>query len=662
MSTQRRCLSSPLSFLIVLSIAATFAIPAWGVGFQPVSAEELKLAGDPKAPGAPAIILFREVDRDDRGQTAHEDVYFRIKILTEEGRKYADVEIPFFKDEGSIVGIHARTIKPDGSIVDFGGKAFNKEIVKARGVKYLAKTFTMPDVQIGGILEYYYTTDFNEKFVFDSHWILSHELFTKHAKFSLKPYVSDYVQMHCRWTWHNLPQGTALPLEAPNHIINLEVSDVAAFHTEDYMPPENEMKGRVDFIYSEDFVEKDPDKYWKNLGKKRNDSLESFIGKRKAMEQAVSGIVSPADSPDVKLQKIYVRVQQLRNTSYEAEKTEQEQKREKEKDPGNVEELWKKQYGNGGEITWLFLALARAAGLEAYGMWVPDRQNYFFSPLTMEGRRLDSNIVVVKLNGKDVFCDPGSAFTPYCMLPWVETGVQGLKLDKDGGSWLQTTLPASAESSIQRKGQLKLSDTGDLEGKLTLTFTGLEAAHCRVEERLADDAARKKFLEDQLKESIPAAAEVELTNQPDWKSSTPPLVAEFTLKIPGWMAGAGRHALLPVGLFSAPEKHLFDHADRVQPVYFEYPFQRLDDVSIELPLGWQISTLPAPHKDNANVITYTMQAENNKGTLHLNRTLNVDILLLQTKFYPALRNFFQNVRTADEQQVMLQPAGANASN
>src|SRR5262249_7202922 len=112
------------------------------------------------------------------------------------------------------------------------------------------------------------------------------------------------------------------------------------------------------------------------------------------------------------------RVQHIRNTSYEAEKTEQEQKREKEKDPGNVEDVWKKQYADGMELTWLFLALTRAAGFDAAGMWVSDRRNYFFTPQTMEGRRLDANVVVVKLNGKDVFFEPGAAFTPYAMLPW----------------------------------------------------------------------------------------------------------------------------------------------------------------------------------------------------------------------------------------------------
>jgi hypothetical protein len=661
MSASRLHFSGLVSFFFVLT-AVLIPNSVWAVGFQPVPPDELKMNSEPKAPGAPAIILFRQVDRDDRGHTAHEDVYFRIKILSEEGRKYADIEIPFFKEDGKIVGIHARTIEPDGTIVNFSGKVFDKSIVKARGVKYMAKTFTLPDVQVGSILEYYYTTDLSENFVFDSHWILSNELFTKHAKFSLKPYTSDYIPIGVRWTWNKLPAGGTPPAEAPNHVVNLEASDIPAFQTEDYMPPENELKSRVDFIYSEDVFEKDPDKYWKKVGKKRNDQLESFIGKRKAMDQAVAEIVSSGDSPEVKLQKIYSRVQQIRNTSYEVEKTEQEQKRNKEKDPSNVETIWKKQYGNGAELTWLFLALARAAGFEASGMWLADRSNYFFMTQSMDGRRLDANVVVVKLNGKDVFLDPGAAFTPFGMLPWVETAVKGLKLDKDGGSWLETALPAASDSEIQRKAQLKLGETGDLEGKLTVTYTGLEASHRRVEERLADEAARKTFLEDEVKEAIPAACDLELTNQPDWKSSSTPLVAEYTLKVPGWVSGAGRRALLPVGLFAAREKHLFDHADRVHPIYFQYPFQRVDDVSIDLPLGWQITTVPKPQKLDVKAISYALEANNDKGTLHLSRVLDVDIVLLPSNTYATLRKVFQIVRTGDEEQVILQPGGATASN
>lgn len=643
-----------LSLVGFFVLTITLTTPLWSVSFQPVVPEELKMTSEPKAPGAPAIILFREVDRDDRGNTAHEDVYFRIKILTEEGRKYGDIEIPFFKDQGKIINVHARTIRPDDTIVDFTGKAFDKSIVKARGLKYMAKTFTMPDVQVGSILEYYYTEDLAENLVFDSRWILSNELFTKKAKFTLHP----YERFNLRWTWNRLPPGTAQPTQASNNIVSLEASDIAGFQTEDYMPPENELKSRVDFIYSEDFPEKDADKYWKKLGKKRNDQMESFVGKHKAMEQAVAGIVSASDSPEEKLRKIYTRVQQIRNISYEHEKTEQEEKRSKEKPPENVEEVWKRQYGYGPDLTWLFLALARAAGFEGSGIWVSERRNYFFYAQTMDGRRLDENVVVIKLNGKDVYFDPGAEFTPFGMLPWSETGVKGLKLDKDGGTWIETPVPLSEDSTLKRKAELKLSsDTGELEGTLVVTYTGLEASQRRVDERFADDAERKKFLEDEVKEAIPIGCEVELTKQPDWKNSSLPLTAEYTLKVQGWISAAGRRALLPVGLFSAPEKHLFDHANRVYPIYFEFPFQRADDIMIDLPLGWQISSVPEPSKLDAKAITYTLDAKNEKGALHLNRALVVDLLLLPQDKYQALRQVFQVVRTVDEEQVALSPGG-----
>ena len=324
-----------------------------------------------------------------------------------------------------------------------------------------------------------------------------------------------------------MPAASDQPKEGPDHVVRLEVRNVPAFHAEDYMPPENELKSRVDFTYSDESLEKDPNVFWKKRGKKLNDGVESFIGKRKAMEQAVTQIVSPSDSPELKLQKIYARVQQLRNTSYEVRKTEQQQKREKEKDASHVEDVWKKGYGDGVQLTWLFLALTRAAGLESYAVIASDRRNYFFNPGVMDPSKLDANVVLVKLNGKDMYFDPGAAFTPYGMLEWGETGVQGLRLDKDGGTWVRTTLPESSESRIERSAALNLSETGDLEGKLTIKFVGLEGMQRRVEERNQDESERRKYLEDEAKEYVPAASEIDLTNNPDWKNSSSPCQVTF---------------------------------------------------------------------------------------------------------------------------------------
>lgn len=278
--------------------------PALADEWQPISPEELKMTSEPKAPGAPAIILYKQVDRDDSSvRTPHEYNYVRTKILTEEGRKYADVEIPYVRDRWSVASLRARTIRPDGSIVNFDGKVYDKEIVKARGLKYLAKTFTLADVQPGSVIEYHYIIDFAEYYVFNSAWVLTDELFTKRAKFTLKPYGEWPPQ----WSWPNgLPTGTKPPINERN-TIHMEAQDIPAFQVEDDMPPEAVMKSRVDFIYSEDGFEKEADKFWKKQGKKMYDQAENFVNKKKAMEEAAGTIVAPNDSPETKLQKIYAR-------------------------------------------------------------------------------------------------------------------------------------------------------------------------------------------------------------------------------------------------------------------------------------------------------------------------------------------------------------------
>jgi hypothetical protein len=649
-----------LILLVFVGAAARRTQPvSAGDEWQPISPEELKMTSEPQAPGALAIILFRQVDRDDSNpRTPHEYNYVREKILTEEGRKYADVDIPLIKGQWGIDNIRARTIRPDGSIANFDGKVYEKEIVKARGLKYLAKTFTLSDVQPGSIIEYHYMINFAENYVFNSNWVLSNDLFIKSAKYTLKPYAEWALQL----AWPNgLPESVKPPVNE-NKLIHMEAQNIPAFQVEDDMPPEAAMRYRVDFIYSEDGFEKEPDKFWKKEGKKMNDGAESFVNKRKAMEQAVAEIVSPSDSPEVKLQKIYARVQKIRNTSYEIEKTEQEQKRAKEKEISNVEDLWKRGYGNGYQITWLFLGLSRAAGFDASPVRIATRNDHFFKPTVMRTSDLNTNVVLVKLNGKDMYFDPGAEFTPFGLLPWSETGTTGLKLDKEGGSWVTTPTPEPSESQIRRKADLNMTSEGSLEGKLTVTFTGLEAQWRRVEEHNEDEAHRKKLLEDYVKEIIPAGIDVELTNQPDWASSSPTLGAEFSLKVPGWALGAGKRALLPVGLFSGPEKHMCEHSTRVHPLYFQYLFEKTDDVRIELPLGWQVSSLPPAQNTDAKVMAYTLKVENDKGSLHFERHLRSGLTYLEPKYYPALRSFYQAVRTGDEQQVVLQPGATAASN
>jgi hypothetical protein len=120
--------------------------------------------------------------------------------------------------------------------------------------------------------------------------------------------------------------------------------------------------------------------------------------------------------------------------------------------------------------------------------------------------------------------------------------------------------------------------------------------------------------------------------------------------------------VFPAGIFVAHEKNIFEHANRVYPIYFEYPYQEMDDVTIELPAGWKVSGVPAAQAQDIHATAYNLKVENSSGTVHVVRNLSFDFMLIDKKDYPALRGFFQSVRNSDDGQVLVQPAPDSASN
>jgi hypothetical protein len=116
------------------------------------------------------VILNREEIADD---TKHfHSVYMRIKILTEAGRRFADIRVPFDRHNFTIDTVSGRTVHADGSIVPFEGKPFEQVINKGHDVRHLLKTFTLPDVQVGSIIEYRYYLRYGDRIAVSPFWVV----------------------------------------------------------------------------------------------------------------------------------------------------------------------------------------------------------------------------------------------------------------------------------------------------------------------------------------------------------------------------------------------------------------------------------------------------------------------------------------------------------
>ena len=65
---------------------------------------------------------------------------------------------------------------------------------------------------------------------------------------------------------------------------------------------------------------------------------------------------------------------------------------------------------------------------------------------------------------------------------------------------------------------------------------------------------------------------------------------------------------------------------------------------------------------NAKAVQYSLKVENKNAVLRIQRLLRSDLVIVDKEHYPALRSFYQLVKTEDEQQVILQPEAASRIN
>ena len=486
-----------LSAVFFLTLTAPFARADW----PPIDPADLAMRGIPQQPGAPAVILLR--DEKDNDLLHFHSTYERIKILTEAGRdRYSDVELPYNRRSFTIDSIGGRTIHADGSIVNFEGKAFDKTVGKGRGFRYQIKAFTMPNVQVGSIIEFRYSVRYDDHSYYAPEWEVQEELFQKKADFEFLPFQfnsssTTLVGVHDRtvdgvsWTSY-IPDKGHQPKEVRTprqSTVQLSMTDIPPYLDEPYSPPARAMKWRVNFYYR---TENKLDEFWKVESKYWNKDVEGFVNHRNGAAEALGKAILAADTPEQKVKKIYAFVAELENRSYIPARAVQEEKALAIKPNKNAEDVLRQRSGDHDDLNRAFAALVLEAGIPAWMMHVPDRTETFFDEHYLSTRQFDGEIVIVQLSGKEVFLDPGTKYCPYGMLNWRYAGNRGLRQSASKGTELgEAPLSAYNDAMIQRVARLKLTEDGKYEGTVSVGFGGLEALSRRRTAGHTDAEGRK---------------------------------------------------------------------------------------------------------------------------------------------------------------------------
>ena len=661
-------------FFLCLSLLFLSRLPAFaGSDWTQPTPEQLKMTSDPAAPGASAVYLFREEEADDEHHL--HTVYAEIKILTEKGKEeFSEIALPryasgfagpYLEYSGKEVGIEGRTIEPDGTVVPFTGKPYEKEVVKFGDITVRQEVFALPDVQVGSILEYRWTFSYGEYSIYPPDWAIQQPYFIHKAHYHFIPtgtainYISRFdatghVSTAYRLLYHHwLPKNAKVTLlrngDGDLSSYDLTVENVAPIPDEDYTPPMQSFSYRVAFYLASSGSDAD---FWRQEGGYWSKNVDKFADPSEPMKAAVAQIVAPGDSDQQKLEKIYAAVMTLENTDFRRAHSEAENKAEGEKTK-TAADIWTDKRGTGRQITELFIAMARAAGLKAYAMATTNRSDALFDSSILSWGQLTDEIAIVNVDGKDEYFDPGERYCEFGKLAWIHTQMLGIR-QTDNGTEQATAPPGSyTDNETFRGANLTVGADGAVQGQIVVTMKGVEALRWRQRALRSDAEAAKKDFEKEMQARVPDGVQVKMDGFDGLTDPTTNLVA--TLDVSGTMGTkTGKRVFLPASFFEANVKPPFAAQKRENPIDMRYPFAEQDQVTVTLGPGLKLESVSTGAaiplaKGGAYKTVYSQTGEGYTAV----RLLALGNTIFAKDVYPMLRTFFQSGAAQDQQQVVL---------
>jgi hypothetical protein len=637
------------------ALSVCLASPLLGrAQFQEPTREELQMTSDPKAPGAAAVYLYREETADDALHFHSE--HARIKILTEKGKELATVRIPYEHGGFKVTDIKGRTIHADGTVIPLTVKPSDLVDVKAAKFQVNTMVFTLPSVEVGSILEYRLELRYDDDAVVSPTWEVMQPYFVHKAHYFFNPSHSGGItnsrgQLLNRLMYALRAGKDDKVMQDSRGRYLFDVTDVPAIPSEDWMPPLNSLNWRVEFYYTQ---YSSGGEFWQSEGKHWAKEADHFAEPTKTLQQAAAQIVSAGDTDEQKARKLYDAVMKLENTSFTREKSEAERKKEKIKQIKNAETAWNEKSGTSDDLALLYVALARAAGLQAWPMQVVDRNRAIFDSSYLNTFQLDDYVAIVKMGDKEVFLDPGEKMCPYGLVHWKHSVAGGLRGSAQGPAYGMTPAPIYTQSVTQRVGDLQVDTDGSVKGTIRYVLSGQDALHWRQLALKNDEDEVKKQFNESLRESMPDGVQADFDHFLALDDYNVNLVA--VIKVSGVIATAtGKHVFLPGVFFESHARHPFVAQDkRTIPVDVEYARMEKDDVTYHLPEGFSVESGPqatdVPWPNHAALKIVSTPAANR---IQVVRTMAYNFTMLDPKEYGGLHDFYQKVATADQQPMVL---------
>ncbi|MFP9112677.1 DUF3857 domain-containing protein [Flavobacterium sp. RHBU_3] len=661
---------------IMMFALATLLCHAQDYKLGNVTVAELEEKAHPKDASAPAAVLFAVGQTtisytESKGFVATTEVDMKIKIYNKDGYAYAN----------KIVGLYY--VDSDSESVDFS-KAYTYNLVNGKIEKtklksegeffevvsknWKRKKIMMPDVKEGSIVEYRFTLispflstlyewDFQRSIPVNHSGyttrIPEYYMYSPNFRGTITPAVKKTRgTKSIRWTEkerNTSGHGTVTTtfsnekVDYQEDVAEYIIKDIPALKEESFVSNIDNYNCTIEHELTMIRRPNEPMKplstTWEELAKTiyRLDDFGPELKKNGYYEDEVKGIIAPLKTPAEKTAAIFSFVKNTMNWNGDYGYTARQ----------GVKKAYKEKSGSVGDINLMLTSMLRYAGIDANPVLVSTRDRKV--PLFPSHSAYNYVICAVNIDGKYALLDATSKYTVPNVLPTRAINWIG-RLIKDDGISMEINLMPEQLSREVIVLSAKLDATGKCTGKARDQYFDQDAYHFRENYMSVNKDTYIEKLEKRY-----TGLEVDGYKTQNDKELSKPIMEEYDFAYNNAAEIIGDKMYFNPMMFFARSENPFKQDKREYPVDFVYPNQEKYMISISIPDGYVVESIPESinmsMEEGIGNFKFTLQQQGN--SIQLMATTDINYAVVPADYYGTLKNFFQKKVEKETEKVVL---------
>ena len=642
--------------IALLLLGSSFFMTAQKFELGKVSKEELEQKHYPLDESAPAAISFQtgKVTYEfNNGFTTVFTVKTRIKIYKKEGYDQANQVITYYSGQNSS-GVHIKFSQVatynlvDGKIektkLQDEGKFSNKV-----NRYWTQKKITMPNVKEGSVIEFEYTISqagigTPEKWNFQYRIPVAYSEFiteipeyfdyNKSQKGFIFPKVTtekvqynpDFQFIRTTYIAQNMPA-----MKQERFVNNIENYTSSISHELSYI--------NIPLRYGGSYFEPVANG-WETITKNiyKTDDFDRELEKTKYFEDDIKPLIAGLNTNKEKVNAIFnfvkSRVKWNGETGFLCHY--------------GVKDAYHNKIGNVAEINLMLIAMLRYAGVSTSPVLLSTRDNGIV--LFPSIRNFNYVIGVVEADNQLLFLDATDENAKPGILPLRDLNWTGRLMRKENNVSYDVELTPKTLSKETTNMSATISADGTITGKTRHQLADYKALSFR--------STVLKMNRDEYLESLEShnnAIEINQYTQENAADLDKPVVENYSFVSKNDAEIIEGKIYFTSKLFLTDKENPFTQEVRAYPIDFTFPFEDKYNISIEIPAGYQVESLPKSVNmvtgDDVGAFKYQAVSTDNKIQITITATMNRAIV--PADYYEVLKDFYQKVIEKQNEKIVL---------